>query len=115
MAETIAVVVVDREKETSMDAGAFDALTRRASLVALSTAGVAALGGAFIAEAKKRGGKNKTSGRDRCASQLAQCTTSITAFCAGEPTCLDAVPCCPILENCDFSGFFACLVASTQA
>jgi len=96
-----------------MDAGAFDALSRRAFLVALSTAGVvAALGGAFQAEAKKRGGKKKTSGRDRCASQLAQCTTSITAFCAGEPTCLDAVPCCPILETCDFSGFFACLVAS---
>src|SRR3954467_14467317 len=99
-----------------MDAGAFDAVSRRASLVALSTAGVAAvLKGSFTAEAKNRGGKHRTKCRDRCSQQVAQCTTTITSFCAGESSCLDAVPCCPILETCDFRGFFACLVASAQA
>jgi hypothetical protein len=99
-----------------MNEGSFDALTRRASLVALSTAGLAAaLGESFVADAKKKHGKNKKKCRDRCAQQVAQCTTSITAFCSGEPTCLDTVACCPILENCDFAGFFTCLVASASA
>lgn len=99
-----------------MDEASFDALTRRASLVTLGTAGLAAaLGGSFTADAKKKRGKNKKKSPDRCASQVAQCTTSITAFCSGEPTCLDSVACCPILENCDFTGFFTCLVASAQS
>src|SRR5215217_3197010 len=96
-----------------MDAGSFDALSRRASLVALSTAGVvAALRGSFPAEAKKRGGKHKTKCRDRCAQQVAQCTTTITSLCVGAPECQDSISCCAIPENCDFTGFFGCLMAS---
>jgi hypothetical protein len=97
-----------------MNEGSFDALTRRASLVALGTAGLAALGGSITADAKNKHGKKKKKSPDRCASQVAQCTSTITAYCAGEPACQDSISCCPILENCDFTGFFTCLVASAQ-
>ena len=102
-----------------MDDGSFDALTRRASLLSLGAAVLAAaLASPFTADAKKKGGKNKNKKKkcpDLCTPQVAQCTTAITTLCAGEPTCLDSALCCPSLASCDFSGFFACLVASAQA
>lgn len=105
-----------------MDDGSFDALTRRASLLSLGAVGLAAaLASPFTADAKKKGGKNKNKKKkcpdcpDLCTPQVAQCTTAITTLCAGEPTCLDSALCCPTLASCDFSGFFACLVASSQA
>ena len=92
-------------------------VSRRASIMTLGTAGLAAaLGSPFTADAKKKGGKNKKKKkcRDRCKPQVGQCTTAIAGLCAGDPTCLDSALCCPILGSCDFSGFFACLVASSS-
>jgi len=96
-----------------MNDGSFDALTRRASIVTLSTAGLAAaLADPFTARANKKGGKNKKKCKNPCSTQVGQCTTTIATLCAGEPSCQDSLQCCPILGRCDFSGFFACLIAT---
>jgi hypothetical protein len=105
-------------------------LSGRASLLALGTAGLVALAGPGPANAKKHKKRNKKCKKDKkackndladcneeaeqCAAQVEQCTTFLTALCAGEPNCLDSVPCCSILESCDFSGFFACLVETSD-
>lgn len=117
-----------------MNEQSFDTFTRRtvgvvsarASLLALGAAGLAALTGPFTADARKNKKRNKKCKKDKkacrndladctaeaeqCTAQVEQCTIFLTAFCFGEPNCLDSVPCCSILERCDFSGFFACLV-----
>jgi hypothetical protein len=103
------------------------AVSRRASLLTLGTAGLAALTGPFTAGAKRKNKKrNKKCKKDKkackndlgdctaeaaqCAAQGEQCTTFLTGFCAGEPNCLDSVSCCSILESCDFTEFFGCLL-----
>jgi hypothetical protein len=118
----------------------FDAMTRRAakqvsrrtSLAALSAAGLAALAAPLPADAKKKKNDNNCK-KDKqqcnqdlaactaqaadcsaqaalCAAQVDQCTTFLTVVCEGNPDCLDSVACCSRLEDCDFNGFFACLV-----
>ena len=118
----------------------FDAMTRRAanqvsrrtSLAALSAAGLAALAAPLPADAKKKKNDNDCK-KDKqqctqdlavctaqaadcsaqaalCAAQVDQCTTFLTVVCEGNSDCLDSVACCSRLEDCDFNGFFACLV-----
>ncbi len=103
----------------------FDAITRRAAgevsrratILTLGTAGLTALAHPFTVEAKKNGGKNKKKGKkkscadqeDRCAPQVAQCTTVLGALCGGRPDCQDSVACCSFLGSCDAQTFLTCL------
>jgi hypothetical protein len=113
-----------------MDNGSFDRLTRhtaseisrRTTLMALGAAGLSALTGTVVAEAK--GGKKKNKNRqnnqpaplecppapvDRCLAQADECTTVITGACAGDPACTAKAVCCSLLETCNATAFFACL------
>jgi hypothetical protein len=89
--------------------------SRRATILALGTAGAAALAHPFTVEAKKNGGKKKgkkkrcANQEDRCALQLAQCTTVLGALCGGRPDCQDSVACCSFLGSCDAQTFLTCL------
>jgi hypothetical protein len=108
-------------------------VSRRASILTLGTAGLATLQSPFSIDAKNRNNNDCKHDKKRCnqdlaectaqaaectaqaaqcASQVQQCTTFLTALCEGEPECLDSVACCSVLENCDFNGFFACLVGT---
>ena len=106
----------------------FDAITRRAAgdvsrratILALGTAGLTALAHPFAVEArKKKGSKSNKKGNrntkrcrepvDRCAPQVAQCTTVLSALCGGNPDCLDSVACCSFLGSCDAQTFLTCL------
>jgi hypothetical protein len=105
-------------------------VSRRASLLTLGTAGLASLAAPVTTDTKANKKRNKKCKKDKkacrndlsacneeaaqCAAQGEQCTIFLTAFCFGEPNCLDSVPCCSILESCDFSGFFACLVDTSD-
>jgi len=84
----------------------FDALSRRASLVALGAAGLAAAFAAPIADAKNT---TKKKARKKCKKQVGQCLVFLEGRCAGDPACIaNSVRCCPFLGNCDVIGFFAC-------
>jgi hypothetical protein len=48
-----------------------------------------------------------------CQSQVAGCRARVLAECDG-PTCPALAECCSSLGTCDFNGFFACLVSSTN-
>jgi hypothetical protein len=121
-----------------MNEAMFDALTRRsaprrASLLALGAAGLAAIDSPFSAAAKsnKNKKKNKSDRKSKqaeeecqqqltqctaqatmCADQPEQCTALFTSICAGNPACLDQTACCASLANCDVNAFFTCLVTS---
>ncbi len=95
-----------------MDAVSFDALTRRASLAALGTAGLAAVAGplATSAKQKKKGDVNK-----KCKQQVAPCTSIITNACELSPAqCAAAASCCSSFGKCDPIGFFNCLTLATS-
>ncbi len=115
-------------EEGSMNDRTFDFVTlravrgfsRRATLTTLGTAGLAALAHPFMTEAKKKGGKNKRDRKDkntktcpepvdRCTPQTEQCTAVLSAFCGGDPNCLDSVACCSFLGSCDATTFLTCL------
>lgn len=110
-----------------MEDQSFDMLTRetargvsrRASLMSLSAAGLAAiLAAPFAAEAKKGGRKKKKNQGtpvpkqqcpDLCTPQVAPCTASFTAICGADPSCTRLIQCCDFLGTCDANGFFACV------
>jgi hypothetical protein len=103
-----------------VDPSFFDTLTRRASLLTLGSAGVAAaLGIPTVTSAKKKHGKGKNKGKSGdpnalCKKQVGQCTDFFEAACQGNPDCLATVDrCCPTLGSCDLAGFFEC-VATTE-
>ena len=97
-------------------------VSRRTSLLRLGTAGLAALVGPGIANAK-----NKTKHKNRkkrtklqqcppvvdlCPAQVEQCTAAVTAGCAGDAACLARIACCSNLATCDFAGHIACLIGT---
>jgi hypothetical protein len=87
-------------------------VSRRATIATLGTAGFAAIANPFSVDAKKSGGKNKKScprQEDRCAPQVAECTTFLTALCGGDPTCQDSIGCCTLLGSCAANSFLTCL------
>jgi len=94
---------------TTVTRHAAGAVSRRASLVTLSAAGLAAgFAGSRTAGAKKSSSKKA---KKKCKKQVGQCTTYVTAACAGqEPSCLDLLACCTPLGSCNVTGFFTCLV-----
>lgn len=79
-------------------------LSRRASLLSLGLAGVAALTPRPLAAKKKA--------NFRCKKQVGPCRSSITAVCEG-PNCPVAIGCCDSLANCNFTAFAACVNAAT--
>lgn len=109
-------------EEELMNDNSFDTLTRhaagrvsrRASLLALGTAGVAALAGPISGEAKKQKRKQKQSvgkkARQKCQQQVGQCVDFLTPICVGDVTCLAKVQrCCAVVGNCDPVGLFTCV------
>jgi hypothetical protein len=94
-----------------MDPVSFDALSRRASLMTLGTAGLAALASPLTVDAKKKK-KKKGDVNKLCKRQIGECNTFVTITCAGDPECLDALPCCQELKTCDFAGFLNCLIVA---
>jgi hypothetical protein len=99
-------------------------VSRRASLAALGTTGLAAvLAGPFTAEAKKGRKKDKKKKKcpeclecpapvqatDLCPTQVAPCTAIMTIDCGKQPICPDLIACCSFLGTCDVNGFFVCL------
>lgn len=100
-----------------MDTRTFDRLTRRASLMALGTAGLAALATpvpplAADAKSKKKNRKKKEKAisLQRCKKQVGPCTTLVTANCNQSEDCLKGVPCCEFLGRCDGIGFVSCVI-----
>jgi hypothetical protein len=92
----------------------FENLTRRASLSTLGVAGLAALSTPFTAAAKQKhrnGEKEKTNkAKERCQTQVAQCTDFVVASCPGDAACVAKLqPCCAFSGQCDFTGFITCL------
>lgn len=100
-------------KETFLDTHAFDALTRRASLVTLGAAGLAALADPLTTAASKKKRK-KGDVNKRCQQQVAAWTAFVPSICADGPNCEPLIACGVPLAVCDFTGFLVCL-SSPQA
>jgi hypothetical protein len=101
-------------KEERMVPVTFDALTRRASLLGLGTAGLAALVIPIASHAKKKK-KKKGNVNKLCKQQVSECNIFVTGTCESDAECLaEASACCPLLATCDFNGFLACLQAALQ-
>jgi hypothetical protein len=102
-----------------MEDVAFDAMTRRASLLSFGVAGLAAaFAGSLAAEAKNTAKKKlKKKQLQKCQAQVGQCDANFTGNCEMSSEtpeelqeCLDLfLPCCEPLGTCDFIAFFACL------
>ena len=102
-----------------MDDKAFETLTRRASMVVLGAAGLAAaFGGPLAGDAKNKAKKKlKKKQLQQCQSQVEQCNAFFTDSCeesSNNPDelqeCLDLVlPCCEPLGVCSFNAFYTCV------
>ncbi len=96
----------------------FDHLTRRVSLAALGAAGVAGLLGQAPATSARQSAskKAKKKAQKKCQNQVDQCTGSANLLCEdGDEDCrLSLIACCPELEDCNFTAFFGCAIASSN-
>jgi len=101
--------------EDLMDDVSFDALSRRASLTALGTAGLAAAFTAPLTAGAKKKKKKKADVNKLCKKQVGQCTSFLLAQCAGQPTCPAIVACCSFFGKCNTTGFLACFDAAVAA
>ena len=112
---------------------AADAVSRRASFLALGGMALAALTAVPSAAKGGKGGNGRKKGKNRkkgdegtggtvvtgptgeelaqarCASQGDQCRASLTALCAGEPVCLEGLPCCDLFATCNAAGGLSCI------
>lgn len=91
----------------------FDALTRRASLVALGGVGLATLAAPYADAAKKNKRRNRKNNdkkaKQKCQAQIDQCRDLIATRCTLDPNeCTEGLECCESLGQCDFDGFFNC-------
>jgi hypothetical protein len=116
-----------------MNHAMFDRLTRRTAFMTLGAAGLAALAGSTVTDAKsthksKKKQKNKQEkvkqGQEGpvevpevpvvdvkalCRPQTDQCIAFLTPACQGDPKCEAMIQrCCPSFGNCDPDGFFQC-------
>jgi hypothetical protein len=102
---------------------AADAVSRRASLLALGGMALAAVtaipsaakGGKGGKKRKKRKGGEGGNGnageqlaQARCASQVDQCRTSVSGFCDPED-CPAQLSCCDFFATCNAVGALACI------
>jgi hypothetical protein len=98
------------------------AVSRRASLLALSGVALAAMAATpSAARAGKKGKKRKKRNdggsnsigplaQARCVSQVDQCRQTITAICgSGDSECLAKVVCCDSFATCNAVGALACI------
>lgn len=90
-----------------MDRPSFVALTRRASLLTLSMAGLSAVARPAAVGAKGNGNAFK-----RCKQEASDCQTRLLAECQGDPTCPAQAACCDHLKRCKFGDFVTCLLAT---
>jgi hypothetical protein len=84
-----------------MNEAAFDTIargvSRRASLAALSAAGLIAVANPLSTKAKK-----KKKSKNKCAAQEQQCLDTVTPLCAGDPDCEHVVAeVCPLAGLCE--------------
>jgi hypothetical protein len=101
-----------------------EAVSRRASLLMLGAAGLAAFVQPIGAAAKNSKNNKKTKKAIQecknelaecttqatlCSSQADQCTTFVSAVCTGDPGCAAITACCSFLGRCDVGAFFVCL------
>jgi hypothetical protein len=99
---------------------AADAVSRRASLLALGGMALAAMtaipaaakGGKGGKKSKKRKGNSGNAGEQlaqaKCASQVDQFRTSVSGFCDPED-CPAQLSCCDFFATCNAVGALACL------
>ena len=102
---------------------AADAVSRRASLLALGGMALAAMTAVPAAAKGGKGGKKrkKRKGSDggssnageqlaqaRCASQVDQCRASVSGFCDPED-CPTQLSCCDLFATCNAVGALACI------
>jgi hypothetical protein len=95
-----------------MNHGIFAATTRRASLLTLATAGLAALAQPIAGKGRKGKRKQRRNGdaNKLCKKQVGQCFDIFAPTCEDSPACQAELDiCCPVLGRCDFGGFFTCL------
>jgi hypothetical protein len=91
-----------------VESRAFDAWTRRASLLTLGIAGLGTLG-APLADAKKRK-KKKGDVNKFCKTQVEPCVTLLPESCGGNEECIEAMTaCCAFLGTCDYLGLVDCI------
>jgi hypothetical protein len=90
-----------------MNRNTFDALTRRASLVALGAAGIAALGQTDRMSAKKKRDVNQL-----CKRQVGQCLAFFIPQCEDAACHARINLCCPQFGTCSLSGFYDCAQAA---
>jgi hypothetical protein len=92
------------------------AVSRRASLVTLGGAALAAVAtkpGVSEAKKKKSGNASKKKAKQRCSRDAAVCKAELPAACNGIAECVALLtPCC---ETCSAGGFVTCLVAAQQS
>ena len=87
---------------------AADLVSRRASILALSSAALGVAAAPRVTAARKAGKKTK----QRCKRQGNQCRASITAACGDSQECLDALlPCCAFFSRCQSGPGFDCLAS----
>jgi hypothetical protein len=91
-------------------------LSRRGSLAALGSAGLAVLAGPSITTAKKPGKKAKRrarkKGEQKCKKQVDQCVAVFEDLCTTveDPEACEAqfIPCCPLFAQCKVDAFIDC-------
>lgn len=82
-------------------------VTRRSSLTALVTAGVAGIISGSRAGVAKQSVAKKA--RKKCQSQENQCVAALTVGCNPTLDCATLIPqCCAFTAQCDIAGFFTC-------
>lgn len=85
---------------------ASDVITRRASLLTLGSATLAAALPPEITAADKKTKKIK---KKKCKKQVGQCTTFLSGACLGDPVCESAITCCGLFANCNAAEALPCI------
>jgi hypothetical protein len=102
---------MNTEAIESLTRRAADAVSRRASLVTLGGAALAAAVATKpgVSEAKKGGQSCGKKQKKKCKNVEATCNTNGIALCAGDPTCLSQIQLC--CQQCFSDGFLQCLAS----
>jgi hypothetical protein len=99
-------------EEERMDAICFDVLTRRASVVSVGSAGLAALSIPIATAGKKSKHKKKGDVNKLCEPQVEQCLAFFGPDdCDSDSRCA----CCSFLGTCDITAFYDCLASAIEA
>jgi hypothetical protein len=98
-----------------MAEGFLAALTRRASLMTLGTAGVTALAGPFAGKAKnKKKHKHKSGDVNKlCKTQVDPCISTLTPGCDDAFCVVTIRRCCQFFGTCDVTGFITCVAEAS--